>query len=166
MWSASLGSYWIGGNQFLPYIDGLLLDSSNSSALALELLQSCTKPSICWYILLQYKYSHFIIVAMSWYFVPIHGVLYARSWWYNELECFLLCWPFVRITVWIDFVVSPNMLFKKQLSCWWLKYHESHLISLWYLVGFHFVGIIVIIAHFSNYIVYCCSWKQISWVKL
>ena len=101
--AASLGSYWIGGNQFLPYIDGLLQDSSNSSALALELLQSCTKPLICWYILLQYKYSHFIIVAMSWYFVPIHGVLYARSWWYHILECFLLCWPFVRGTVWIDF---------------------------------------------------------------
>ena len=28
------------------YIDGLVSDCSNSSALAMELLQSCTKPSI------------------------------------------------------------------------------------------------------------------------
>ena len=31
----------------LSYIDGLVQDCSNSSALAMELLQSCTKPSIC-----------------------------------------------------------------------------------------------------------------------
>ena len=30
-----------------PDIDGLVQDCSNSSALAMELLQSCTKPSIC-----------------------------------------------------------------------------------------------------------------------
>ena len=29
------------------YIDGLVQDCSNSSALAMELLQSCAKPSIC-----------------------------------------------------------------------------------------------------------------------
>ena len=29
------------------HIDGLVQDCSNSSALAVELLQSCTKPSIC-----------------------------------------------------------------------------------------------------------------------
>ena len=29
------------------YIDGLVQDCSNSSALAMELPQSCTKPSIC-----------------------------------------------------------------------------------------------------------------------
>ena len=29
------------------YIDGLVQDCNHSSALALELLQSCTKPSIC-----------------------------------------------------------------------------------------------------------------------
>ena len=29
-----------------PYIDGLVQDCSNSSVLAMELLQSCTKPSI------------------------------------------------------------------------------------------------------------------------
>ena len=30
-----------------PHFDGLVLDCSNSSALAMELLQSCTKPSMC-----------------------------------------------------------------------------------------------------------------------
>ena len=35
-----VGSYWAG------YISGLVLDCSNSSAFAMELLQSCTKPSI------------------------------------------------------------------------------------------------------------------------
>ena len=30
-------------------IDGLVLDCSISIANALEILQSCTKPSICWY---------------------------------------------------------------------------------------------------------------------
>ena len=31
----------------IAYIDGLVQDCSNSSVLAMELLQSCTKPSIC-----------------------------------------------------------------------------------------------------------------------
>ena len=31
----------------VPFIDGLVQDCSNSSALAMELLQSCTKPTIC-----------------------------------------------------------------------------------------------------------------------
>ena len=30
------------------YIDGLMQDCSNSSALAMELLQSCSKPSMLW----------------------------------------------------------------------------------------------------------------------
>ena len=30
----------------LPYLDGLAEDCSNSNALAMELLQSCTKPTI------------------------------------------------------------------------------------------------------------------------
>ena len=33
-----------------PDIDDLLQDSSNSSALAVELLQSCTKSSMCFYL--------------------------------------------------------------------------------------------------------------------
>ena len=35
------------------YIDGLVQDCSNSSALAMELLQSCTKPSISVSVLIQ-----------------------------------------------------------------------------------------------------------------
>ena len=35
-------------NWFNSYIDGLAQDCSNSSALAIELLQSCTKPLISW----------------------------------------------------------------------------------------------------------------------
>ena len=31
----------------MEYIDGLVQDRSNSSALAMELLQSCAKPSTC-----------------------------------------------------------------------------------------------------------------------
>ena len=34
-------------------IDGLAQDCSNSSAKALELLQSCTKPSLCWVLILR-----------------------------------------------------------------------------------------------------------------
>ena len=37
-------------NDCCVYIDGLAQDCSNSIANALELLQSCTKPSICLYI--------------------------------------------------------------------------------------------------------------------
>ena len=33
------------------YLDGLMQDCSNSIANALELLQSCTKPAICTYLL-------------------------------------------------------------------------------------------------------------------
>ena len=32
----------------IDYIDGSVQDCSNSNALAMELLQSCTKPSTCW----------------------------------------------------------------------------------------------------------------------
>ena len=39
--------------QFIFYINGLVQDCSNASALAIELLQSCTKPSICCVINLQ-----------------------------------------------------------------------------------------------------------------
>ena len=35
----------------LGYIDGLVQDCCNSSALAMELLQSCTKPSMGWIML-------------------------------------------------------------------------------------------------------------------
>ena len=38
---------WSIGNMREWYIDGLVQDYSNSSALAMELLQSCAKPSIC-----------------------------------------------------------------------------------------------------------------------
>ena len=37
------------------HIDGLVQDCSNSSALAMELLPSCTKPSIYAYILFVYE---------------------------------------------------------------------------------------------------------------
>ena len=38
---------WLANSGFISnYIDGLVQDCSNSSALAMELLQSCTKPSI------------------------------------------------------------------------------------------------------------------------
>ena len=36
----------ISGSYGLKYIDGLVQDCSNSSALAMELLQFCAKPSI------------------------------------------------------------------------------------------------------------------------
>ena len=38
------------------YVDGLVQDCSNSIALAMELLQSCTKPSMC-----SIKYSHVLL---------------------------------------------------------------------------------------------------------
>ena len=37
---------WYMHTSIYAYIDGLVQDCSNSSALAMELLQSCTKPSI------------------------------------------------------------------------------------------------------------------------
>ena len=37
------------------HIDGLVQDYSNSSALAMELLQSCTKPLICFIVYGKWK---------------------------------------------------------------------------------------------------------------
>ena len=37
---------WCNVNTY-QYTDGLVQDGSNSSVLAMELLQSCTNPSIC-----------------------------------------------------------------------------------------------------------------------
>ena len=52
------------------HIDGLVQDCSNSSALAMELLQSCTKPSI----LLFYTEKEVLHILMAW--------------WYNNELCF------------------------------------------------------------------------------
>ena len=41
------GDVLVSSYQSIHHIDGLVQDCSNSSALAMELLQSCTKPSIC-----------------------------------------------------------------------------------------------------------------------
>ena len=35
------------GHKEITYVNGLVQDCSDSSALAMELLQSCTKPLIC-----------------------------------------------------------------------------------------------------------------------
>ena len=43
--------------KIIPYFDGLVQDCSNSSELAMELLQSCTKPSI---------YSFYFFSTWSW----------------------------------------------------------------------------------------------------
>ena len=51
----------IPGNEILfimainAHIDGLVQDGSNSSALTLELLQSCAKPSICFWDLNDFR---------------------------------------------------------------------------------------------------------------
>ena len=47
------------------HIDGWVQDCSNSSALAMELLQSCTKPSTC-NLLDIYNGIHIIIVGKIW----------------------------------------------------------------------------------------------------
>ena len=48
IWNAI--AYIVEGNcNTVKFIDGLAQNCSNSSALAMELLQSCTKPSIYWY---------------------------------------------------------------------------------------------------------------------
>ena len=52
-WPSSMSPYgvtrpqWVNSPLLQWDIDGLVQDCSNSSALAMELLQSCTKPSIC-----------------------------------------------------------------------------------------------------------------------
>ena len=52
------------------YIDGLVQDCSNSIANALELLQSCTNPSVCfgisqWNILSTAEYKRFGIKTLA-----------------------------------------------------------------------------------------------------
>ena len=61
------------------YIDGLVQDCSNSIANALELLQSCTKPSICFmslshYTLYKPSYSD-ILSGKIFIFSKHYGVL-------------------------------------------------------------------------------------------
>ena len=46
-WRCIYGCYFFLSWSWISHIDGLAQDCSNSSALAMELLQSCTKPSIC-----------------------------------------------------------------------------------------------------------------------
>ena len=50
-WPSSPRIFWSqhqkGWNQMAAHVKGLVQDCSNSSALAMELLQACTKPSMC-----------------------------------------------------------------------------------------------------------------------
>ena len=52
------------------YIDGLVQDCSNSSALAMELLQSCTKPSIC-NQLYHYELAHGAATSFKAQHIPL-----------------------------------------------------------------------------------------------
>ena len=46
VWGSLVMGYAHGNDFFFKYIDGLVQDCSNSTALAMELLQFCTEPSI------------------------------------------------------------------------------------------------------------------------
>ena len=65
---------------YMGYIDGLVQDCSNSSALALELLQSCTKPSMYTYIYCTVKHLevteknvHLCVPGCTQYFCTKHS---------------------------------------------------------------------------------------------
>ena len=62
---------WV--NRQIPYVDGLVLECSNSSATAMELLQSCTKPSMClnYYITAMSLYS----LIFAFVFIFIHSFI-------------------------------------------------------------------------------------------
>ena len=49
---------------FEGYIDGLVQDCSNSSALAMELLQSCTKPSIYAFMIQMFCFYFIMFVVI------------------------------------------------------------------------------------------------------
>ena len=74
----------------VEHIDGLVQDCSNSSALAMELLQSCTKPSvwnqsvrtIVWramiytnHMIMLKKYTASLLIMYIWMFV-LHNAIY------------------------------------------------------------------------------------------
>ena len=64
------------------HIDGFVQDCSNSGALAMELLQSCTKPSI-------YKTIIF----------SVHIPLYAELFWWNiAIYLHIFLWKWVHAT--------------------------------------------------------------------
>ena len=67
--------------KIIPYFDGLVQDCSNSSELAMELLQSCTKPSIYlfFYFFLTYFFS-----TWSWKIIP-YLCFYLFSTWIWEI---------------------------------------------------------------------------------
>ena len=119
-------------NTFTPYwnhIDGLVQDCSNSSAYALELLQSCTKPSIyhsnnmsglktIWHHLI------FINKFMKW--LAIHFSKYMNvQWRYFQRE-----WVYSMnfVNDWYsggkhchDDIFSPNLLSYKFIAVSWTK---------------------------------------------
>ena len=54
-------------------IDGVVQDCSNSSALAMELLQSCTKPSLCTVKLSSFLLATVCFMIYWWFNTPISG---------------------------------------------------------------------------------------------
>ena len=102
-----------------PYTDGLVLDCSNSSALAMEILQSCSKPSI-WRI--------------TW----------SLSWWRHQMETFsallAICAGNPPVTgefsaqrpVTLSFDVFCDLRLNKRLSKqWWGWWFETPSRPLW-----------------------------------
>ena len=62
------------------HIDGLVKDCSNSSALAMELLQSCAKPSIRYSSYQVGKdYSYYLFLLKSYIFVSNNSIALAGS---------------------------------------------------------------------------------------
>ena len=69
----------------MTYAAGLVHNCSNSSALAMELLQSCTKPSIC-PIQFVYAFINFVLLLSSISNGPELSIYPYSSGFYN------LCW--------------------------------------------------------------------------
>ena len=67
-----------------PYIDDLAQDCSNSSALAMELLQFCTYPSIC-HKKIPKIWLRFFTLSITWMYLKITSAIEVRAWMSNNI---------------------------------------------------------------------------------
>ena len=103
-----------------PYIDGLLQDCSTSSALEMELLQSCTEPSICWLHAHGNQQHKHISILYIFFHIYVYEIFIMNTKMANWLR-WLLCWhekksrrpfPLTHWPLWHMAVIYKLLIFK------------------------------------------------------
>ena len=122
------------GWKYMGHLDGLVQDCSNQSALAMELLQSCNKPSMCSYLsgfLLWYLFYHTYVITLK--VINKSSTRYDKKHdsWNVKLDALLITWtclPLDKMAAAISQTTFSNAFFSMKSFVFWLNFIE---VCLW-----------------------------------